>query len=317
MTGLQTDCFLFCNADTVHMYWVSGSLDRLETGLLNHGLVSVKVRRGTVQSVRRLQEQLGSSNKPRMNRWQLGNQFSIAFNGLTHPTSCSPSTSTMPSSSACSSVPGTAPGSRVPSLPPISGAAPFMPSHTSVEGSNHLLSRRQVSRGLANAHLVNDSDPDSPGVPKRLQKKYLADPADDNLSVVSVRLDSPPRKARSRVRPAPLRRRPHYPGRHLSASSSEGESPTRHHRNKGSKPPRTRRRGNSLSRLENFNQAGMAFRQPKETEHPLASTPCGRTFSGGLCSAPLRQVAGAEQQAHNCKELWDLHDKCHNLVTFG
>ncbi|XP_045115573.1 kinesin-like protein KIF19 isoform X2 [Portunus trituberculatus] len=162
-----------------------------------------------------------------------------------------------PTSSACSSVPGTAPGSRVPSLPPISGAAPFMPSHTSVEGSNHLLSRRQVSRGLANAHLVNDSDPDSPGVPKRLQKKYLADPADDNLSVVSVRLDSPPRKARSRVRPAPLRRRPHYPGRHLSASSSEGESPTRHHRNKGSKPPRTRRRGNSLSRLENFNQAGM------------------------------------------------------------
>ncbi|KAG0721339.1 hypothetical protein GWK47_046678 [Chionoecetes opilio] len=55
-----------------------------------------------------------------------------------------------PISSACSSVPGTAPGSRVPSLPPITGAAPFMPPHTSPEGrhgsrdSNNLLSRDPI-----------------------------------------------------------------------------------------------------------------------------------------------------------------------------
>ena len=56
------------------------------------------------------------------------------------------------------------------------------------------------------------------------------------------------------MRPAPLKRRPqHRPGRHLSPSSSEGDSPTRGRHNKGSKPPRTR----SLNRLENGNQAGM------------------------------------------------------------
>ncbi|XP_050691538.1 kinesin-like protein KIF19 isoform X3 [Eriocheir sinensis] len=167
-----------------------------------------------------------------------------------------------PTSSASSSAPGTAPSSRVPSLPPIRGAAPstapnILPEgHSGFKNNNSLLRRR----GPGDPHSVTDpndnlTDPGSPGSYGSFRKKSLADPSDDSLSMVSVRLDSPPRKARSRVRQSLLQPQPRR--RHGSASSSEGESPAPGHRSKASKVAHTRRRGNSLSRLENLSQPGM------------------------------------------------------------
>ncbi|XP_042223542.1 kinesin-like protein KIF19 isoform X3 [Homarus americanus] len=185
-----------------------------------------------------------------------------------------------PISSASSSAPGTAPGSRVPSLPPISGATASNSQETDSNDMRHglkninaIVARRRGSKGLSHGdrNASNDAldeftDPDSPGLPKNFRRKSVPYPSDDSISLVSLRLDSPPRKARARVKPPPRRKtltklQSHQRRRRGgSASSSDGESPprkpTKHHQKDIAAP--TRRRGNSLSRLErNTNQPGI------------------------------------------------------------
>ncbi|KAK4310430.1 hypothetical protein Pmani_018013 [Petrolisthes manimaculis] len=132
------------------------------------------------------------------------------------------------SSASSSSIRGTEPGSRVPALPPIRGA------------------RRQESKGLgASLEGLNQmTNLESPGLTPGSRRRSIV--SDDNISVMSLRLDSPPRKARSKVNniPAP-RRHPHHhhqqqqqqqppPRRRrpISASSSDGESPSHRRSNK-------------------------------------------------------------------------------------
>ncbi|XP_042873369.1 kinesin-like protein KIF19 [Penaeus japonicus] len=184
-----------------------------------------------------------------------------------------------PTSSASSSAPGTASESRVCSLPPISGAsADAADVRLGTRNINALAARRRGSRAsgpssdrLGSSDALDElTDPDSPGGLRLLRRRSNV-PSDDSISLLSLRLDSPPRKARpvrpyvierklrsrqkplsrrgslALLQPAQLRRR-----RGGSASSSEGDSPSRasnkHHRRDLAAPP-LRRRGNSLTRL--------------------------------------------------------------------
>ncbi|KAK3884825.1 hypothetical protein Pcinc_010919 [Petrolisthes cinctipes] len=147
------------------------------------------------------------------------------------------------------------PGSRVPSLPPIRGARePF--------DSQKYSSRRQESKGLgASLEGLNQiTNLESPGLTPGSRRRSIV--SDDNISVMSLRLDSPPRKARAKVRIPPPRRHPHHAQqqqqkqqprrrRPISASSSDGESPLHRRSNKYHRREQvSRRRGNSLGRLE-------------------------------------------------------------------
>ncbi|XP_069973759.1 kinesin-like protein KIF19 isoform X5 [Penaeus vannamei] len=201
-----------------------------------------------------------------------------------------------PTSSASSSAPGTAAESRVCSLPPISGAsADAADARLGTRNINALAARRRGSRAsgpssdrLGSSDALDElTDPDSPGglrllrrspkdatAPASRSKIHLPTydmsnaPSDDGASLLSLRLDSPPRKARSRqkplsrrgslalLQPAQQRRR-----RGGSASSSEGDSPSRasqRRRRKDLAAPPIRRRGNSLTRLN----AGSNARRP-------------------------------------------------------
>nr|XP_027216944.1 serine/arginine repetitive matrix protein 2-like isoform X1 [Penaeus vannamei] len=179
-------------------------------------------------------------------------------------------------SSASSSAPGTAAESRVCSLPPISGAsADAADARLGTRNINALAARRRGSRAsgpssdrLGSSDALDElTDPDSPGGLRLLRRRSNA-PSDDGASLLSLRLDSPPRKARSRqkplsrrgslalLQPAQQRRR-----RGGSASSSEGDSPSRasqRRRRKDLAAPPIRRRGNSLTRLN----AGSNARRP-------------------------------------------------------
>ncbi|XP_071540664.1 kinesin-like protein KIF19 isoform X3 [Panulirus ornatus] len=182
-------------------------------------------------------------------------------------------------SSASSSAPGTAPGSHVPSLPPICGAIPFSSPDLDPDEMRHglknisaVVARRRGSKGLSQGdrHASFDAldeltDPDSPGLQSNRHRKSLAYPSDDSISLVSLRLDSPPRKARSRGKPTPRSNTLNQPQaqqrrrRGGSASSSDGDSPNRrskYHRKDRAAPQR--RRGHSLNRLERYdNQPGV------------------------------------------------------------
>nr|XP_045619203.1 kinesin-like protein KIF19 [Procambarus clarkii] len=196
-----------------------------------------------------------------------------------------------PLSSASSSAPGTAPGARLLSLPPIRGAVSSTSSDTDshdirhgLKNINAIAAKRRGSKGGAPGErqtstdtLDNLTEPDSPGLLHTTARRKSANyPSDDSLSVASVRLDSPPRKARNRVKPLPQRKAlskkqesQQRRQRNGSPSSSDGDSPTRkttkHHRKDVAGP--VRRRGHSLSRLE---------RKPTQTKNAAPVNTRGR-----------------------------------------
>ncbi|XP_063602600.1 uncharacterized protein LOC134778674, partial [Penaeus indicus] len=108
-----------------------------------------------------------------------------------------------PRSSASSSAPGTAAESRVCSLPPISGAsADAADARLGTRSIHALAARRRGSRAsgpssdrLGSSDALDElTDPDSPGGLRLLRRRSNA-PSDDGVSLLSLRLDSPPRKA--------------------------------------------------------------------------------------------------------------------------